>query len=366
MEFDMYIGDLSLFNGELLPDYGSVAETPYEGLKEGSFINEAVSAPTDKTSVHETLAHPQNGSQDLGLQDLLTETPRQDLPDLFPSSPAWLDTKTDLVDILTGVDNPLQENVQQVTVDSPPAPFPQQTLDVYSDLLLADLPNEMIITSPPKEDSNVAVAVHDAATLPSAATDEHIDYLDALNQAGLEQLLADAPDPNTASFFDAPVLSPVSADEVESILSSSPSSPSQDATLASLFSSFTSKPVTLDDEQVEEVLLVGPQRASREKARSAPYTVRTSTPSPAANPHKSKANRRERKKEQNRTAALRYREKKRSEQDVLQQEADELVEKNKALSDKVDSISREIKYLKDLMAEVEKARSRKIKKGGAS
>lgn len=355
----MYIGDLSLFNGELLPDYGSVVEvTPYEGLKDESFIKyEAVSSPTDKTSVHETLAHAQNGSQDLGLQDLLTESPRQDLPDLFPASPAWLDTKTDLVDILTGVDNTLQENVQQVTVDSPPMPLHQQTLDAYSGLLLADLSADLI-TRPLEEDSGIAVMVHDGATSP-AATDAHMDYLDVLNQAGLEQLLADAPDPYTASLFDESILSPVSADEVESILSSSPPSPSQDATLASLFSGFTSKPVTLDNEQVGEVLHVGPQRASREKARSAPYTVHSSTPSPAANPRKPKANRRERKKEQNRTAALRYREKKRSEQDVLQVEADELVEKNKALSDKVDSISREIKYLKDLMAEVQKARSKK-------
>lgn len=362
----MYIGDLSLFNGELLPDYGSIAEvTPYEGLKDESFIKcEAVSAPTDKTSVHETLAHPQNGSQDLGLQDLLTESPRQDLPDLFPASPAWLDTKTDLVDILTGVDNTLQENVPHVTVNSQPVPLPQETLDAYSGLLLADLSAELI--TPPLEDSSIAVMVHDGATSPSAATDAHIDYLDALNQAGLEQLLADAPDPNTASLFEESILSPVSADEVESILSSSPPSPSQDATLASLFSSFTSKSVTLDNEQVGEVLHVGPQRASREKARSAPYTVHSSTPSPAANPRKPKANRRERKKEQNRTAALRYREKKRSEQDVLQLEADELVEKNKALSDKVDSLTREIKYLKDLMAEVQKARSKNAKIGGAS
>lgn len=361
MEFDLTMDDLALFNGELL-DYGSPSEiTPYEGLKDEAVIYEAVPAPTDdKSFVYETLAHPQNGSQDLGLQDLLVESPRQDLVDPFPASPEWWDKKTDLVDILTGMDTSLQEVVHQVPLDSPP--FPQQTqtltLDAVSSLLLADLPAV--------EDTSVTLVVDDASmTLPFSTSNAHIDYLDALNQAGLEQLLGDAPDPSTAALFDSPILSPVSADDVDSLLSSSPPSPSEDATLASLFSSFSSKPLTstLDDEQVGKVLCDGPQRASRDKARSAPYTVPSTTPT--ASPRKPKADRRERKKEQNRTAALRYREKKRSEQDILQDEADELTTKNDALRDKVDSISREIKYLKDLMAEVEKARS-KAKKGGAS
>lgn len=359
--------DLALFNGELL-DYGSPAEiTSYEGLKDGTLIYEAVPAPTDKTFVHETLAHPQNGSQDLGLQDLLVESPQQDLLDPYPASPEWWDKKADLVDILTGMDPSLQEIVHQVPLDS--LPLPQQTqaltLDVVSNMLLADLPE--VPPQQPMEDSSVTVVVDDAGmTLPFSTTNAHIDYLDALNQAGLEQLLGDAPDPSTASLFDSPILSPVSADDVESLLSSGPPSPSEDVTLASLFSSFSSKPTTtLDNDQVVTVLRDGPQRASRDKARSAPYTVPTTTSSQTASPRKPKADRRERKKEQNRTAALRYRDKKRSEHDVVQQECDELNEKNDALREKVDSISREIKYLKDLMAEVEKARS-KARKGGAS
>ena len=60
------------------------------------------------------------------------------------------------------------------------------------------------------------------------------------------------------------------------------------------------------------------------------------------------------KRDQNKVAATRYRQKKRVESDVLSKEETELEGKNKKLNDKVESLSREIKYLKDLMVEVYK------------
>lgn len=60
------------------------------------------------------------------------------------------------------------------------------------------------------------------------------------------------------------------------------------------------------------------------------------------------------KMEQNKTAATRYRHKKRIEQDLLNTELEELEKKNGELAEKAESISREIKYLKDLMEEVRK------------
>lgn len=375
----LHYEDLSLFNGDLLLEDASLPVVTQQGLKDGPIINEAVPAPIPKASVHVTLAHPQNGSQDLGLQDLLVASPTQDLPDPFTANSAWFDTKTDLLDLLTGVQNQQPDHVQQMTTDTPLAPsaiLPQQdtsieSLEAIQALLLADLPVES--TPAPVESemdtSGSSIVVHDNATLPTVASNADIDILEELNHAGLEQLLDSAPDPNTASLFDNSILSPVSANDVESVLSSSPPSPSEEIDLASLFSSFTSEPVTLDGEQVGEVLHVGPQRPVREKARTTPYTVRAVTHSPiapaATSSRKTKGDRRERKKEQNRTAALRYRDKKRSEQDILQQEADELMEANSVLREKKDSIAREIKYLKDLMAEVKKARS-KAKTGGAS
>ncbi|KAM7419737.1 hypothetical protein PAMA_016700 [Pampus argenteus] len=62
------------------------------------------------------------------------------------------------------------------------------------------------------------------------------------------------------------------------------------------------------------------------------------------------------KMEQNKTAANRYRQKKRVEQELLNDECDELEKRNSELAEKAESISREIQYLKDLMEEVRKHR----------
>lgn len=63
-----------------------------------------------------------------------------------------------------------------------------------------------------------------------------------------------------------------------------------------------------------------------------------------------------RKKAQNRTAATRYRVKKKDELKLMCEEADQLEEKNKDLRGKVDGLRTEIDYLKNLMLDVIKAR----------
>lgn len=62
------------------------------------------------------------------------------------------------------------------------------------------------------------------------------------------------------------------------------------------------------------------------------------------------------KMEQNKTAATRYRQKKRIEQEVLSTELEGLEKRNQELNEKAESITREIQYLKDLMEEVRKHR----------
>lgn len=62
------------------------------------------------------------------------------------------------------------------------------------------------------------------------------------------------------------------------------------------------------------------------------------------------------KMEQNKTAATRYRQKKRFEQELLSTELQGLEKKNRELTEKAESINREIQYLKDLMDEVRKHR----------
>ncbi|XP_071964416.1 uncharacterized protein [Antedon mediterranea] len=65
-----------------------------------------------------------------------------------------------------------------------------------------------------------------------------------------------------------------------------------------------------------------------------------------------KPSRRERKKDQNKQAATRYREKKRTETMAIRSEVEELENRNTELKDTVESMTKEIKYLKDLLQEV--------------
>ncbi|CAL8314739.1 unnamed protein product [Arctogadus glacialis] len=65
------------------------------------------------------------------------------------------------------------------------------------------------------------------------------------------------------------------------------------------------------------------------------------------------------KMEQNKTAATRYRQKKRVEQESLSTVYSKLERKNIELNEKADSMAREIQYLKELMEEVRTARLRK-------
>ncbi|NXK44042.1 ATF4 factor, partial [Chauna torquata] len=67
------------------------------------------------------------------------------------------------------------------------------------------------------------------------------------------------------------------------------------------------------------------------------------------------------KMEQNKTAATRYRQKKRAEQEALSGECRELEQKNQALKEKADSLSKEIQYLKDLIEEVRKAKVKRAR-----
>ncbi|KAM4651609.1 cyclic AMP-dependent transcription factor ATF-4 [Discoglossus pictus] len=74
-----------------------------------------------------------------------------------------------------------------------------------------------------------------------------------------------------------------------------------------------------------------------------------------------KPDRKKKKMEQNKTAATRYRQKKRAEQDAISGECRELEAKNDILNEKAESLAKEIQYLKDLIEEVRKAKSKRAK-----
>ena len=69
--------------------------------------------------------------------------------------------------------------------------------------------------------------------------------------------------------------------------------------------------------------------------------------------------RKERKREQNKTAALRYRQRKKGEKDTCHQKVQVLEMKNSELKDKVKALTSEIDYLKKLWLEVREAKRRK-------
>lgn len=71
---------------------------------------------------------------------------------------------------------------------------------------------------------------------------------------------------------------------------------------------------------------------------------------------KAPRDKKQKKMEQNKTAATRYRQKKRAEQDTLLAEHAQLERKNVELNEKAESMAREIEYLKELIEEVRQTR----------
>lgn len=102
-----------------------------------------------------------------------------------------------------------------------------------------------------------------------------------------------------------------------------------------------------------------PGSSNQSKVKPLPSAAATDEPAPQK-PTKAK---KLKKMEQNKTAATRYRQKKKSEKEDLLSEYSILERKNMELTEKADSMAREIAYLKELMEEVRQAR---INKGHAA
>ncbi|XP_061536450.1 cyclic AMP-dependent transcription factor ATF-4 isoform X2 [Phycodurus eques] len=100
-----------------------------------------------------------------------------------------------------------------------------------------------------------------------------------------------------------------------------------------------------------------PELPSASSSPSAKAKVKSSSGAPKVVEKKLK------KMEQNKTAATRYRQKKRVEQEQLSVECEALETRNRELAERADAISREIHYLKDLMEEVRKHHRGKMRAG---
>jgi len=146
--------------------------------------------------------------------------------------------------------------------------------------------------------------------------------------------------PNSPAEFDS-FLEPVSPNEFKNPPNSQTATNDSDS---SYDTDPDWSPSPASDTSFDTKILAPPQQTKLRKkyARSRP-------PQPPSGPYP--IEKKERKKAQNRTAAFRYREKKKSEQDMIDEELELLSTKNNILKDKLTEMETEFKYLKKLMTE---------------
>jgi cyclic AMP-dependent transcription factor ATF-4 len=363
--------DLSLFCGDLLPTnvttVGSSVITDenlqsllLDGINLGTDTSWSTKAPFD--NIMELDAH------DSGLGK-----------ELFGAS--WLDTKVDLLDFLEDAEN-VEPVASPLMSPGPVTEVPDSSFDALQTLQgVVEATTQMLA-----EEKCPVSELEDEPSptqIPGATSFGLMDLLTTVDSSVLEPEL-------DFDLLKKPILSPVTAEDVVSVLSSGPSSPepcntsSEQVEMAmsllhqieqesvvevsvfdesllrteSLLSvSQKASPATIevehdaqlpesrefDDEQIPSS--TGKFPASRQ--RQTPYTK-----SSGAKP----LDRRQRKKQQNKDAATRYRQKKKAEQDAISAEFDSLMERNTELKEQVDQMTKEIQYLKNLMADVYRAK----------
>lgn len=144
-----------------------------------------------------------------------------------------------------------------------------------------------------------------------------------------------------------------------------PSTPPSDGTFQFPFAGFQplehpSAPAplqTLDSSCLELLELYGRETPAELPLQASEAPVLVEEPPTLAR----KGDRRQKKRDQNKTAALRYRQRKRAEHEALGDECQVLEAHNRELREKAESIEREIQYVKDLLIEVYKARSQRLR-----
>ncbi|XP_003384513.1 PREDICTED: activating transcription factor of chaperone-like [Amphimedon queenslandica] len=175
------------------------------------------------------------------------------------------------------------------------------------------------------------------------------------NPTGAQDLLLDTP---SSSFPSSPIssfstgssaLSPPEQQEVNDIISSLQDTATPDSTQH--LSSISSTPISSPPLSPFPVTPSLPQKQAPEQFIP-PTPKRTPQGRGGRKSKLSKTDKKERKKEQNKTAAVRYRQKKREELDNLTKQEMALLQSNKELKEEVDSITAEINCLKRLWGEV--------------
>ncbi|CAG6007549.1 unnamed protein product [Menidia menidia] len=116
----------------------------------------------------------------------------------------------------------------------------------------------------------------------------------------------------------------------------------------------------------EGPLLGAPIHRPTQRLKDEPCSVKPALVMSAVSLDSSNGERKQKKRDQNKTAAHRYRLRKRAELDSLEEELHGLEGQNRELRDKAESVEREIQYVKDLLIEVYKARSQRLKQDGSA
>ncbi|CAG5117669.1 unnamed protein product [Candidula unifasciata] len=153
------------------------------------------------------------------------------------------------------------------------------------------------------------------------------------------------------------ISSPLSADDVDSMLSSVPTSPSNSSHSSSIIESSPELYRVILTSTIEDTKRFSPY--SKPKAsKQTKGSGRNRTPTEPVTDHiiGEELSKKDRKKLQNKNAAIRYRMKKKEEAVGIKSEEQELEEANQELKGKVDDLQREIKYMKNLMEEVLRAK----------
>lgn len=335
----------------------------------GDWLSRSVS---DFDTISDDLTKVTKGSSLLSNDGLQLDQPVIDVPQEF--GPQWLDTKVDIFELLAesqaALDNadlgydsmntsltesaslnesiiaPQDPNIESLVIlnkglvgdlnenveDMSLTPMMAASTNLSSDSGL-DLLNQLVDEAADRMSNNgsdTTLDLHDLMSL-DTVNNADVDY-------NVDQHIAD-------SIGDYQPISPLSADEVESLLSSAPSSPSE---AAFLLGQRSSTPISQEPSV----------------SRATPYS-RTPAASPEKMVVKSKMktlDRRERKKQQNKDAATRYRIKKREEEKSRISEEEQLMNRNKELREQVDHVSQEINAMKEILRAVFKSKGITLEK----
>jgi len=248
----------------------------------------------------------------------------------------------------------LEQEIKEATTTSLPEPLPRPSVivkprpkpAVMPSPSIADIMTSCGIEYDLPEDSNVSSpsSIHSDIQL-----DQNKELIDELEEFFIKTegcpTVVDETDHTEQVNLSSNLVTPEGQNVIIIIAPSSPTeSVVTTTTTSDSDTEWTPSPAPLSPAQLSLISRKPEQTKTRKKyARSKPPSPPCVAPYPV--------DKKERKKAQNRTAAFRYREKKKSEQDLAEEEVEALAEKNSQLQEKLVEMETEFKYLKKLMVE---------------